>query len=168
MPKLEIMKYSKDERIDSETINNKNDMKLQKMGRIITIPTDKLLEDYTVIYVGEESTSVTNWMMNLNKCRFCTFNPVTGVAQIETLNVNKMLMKRYYMIERAKDANIVGILAGTLGVKDHLAVIDRLKRLVREAGKKSYTFVVSVSLFHCHHNSDECVKPLIGLLKHIT
>ena len=104
-----------------------------------------------MIYVGEESASLTNWMMNLNKCRFCRFDPVNNLAQIETLNVNKMLMKRYYMIERAKDASIVGVLAGTLGVKGHLAVMDRMKKLVKAAGKKSYTFVVRSGLCNPIH-----------------
>ena len=151
VPKLDLVKDNAGERTDSDTVNEKiGTVELKKLGRIIRIPHDKKLEDYTVIYIGDESTSLTNWMMNLNKCRFCTFNPVTGVVQIQTLNVNKMLMKRYYMIERAKDANIVGILAGTLGIKDHLAVMDRLKRLVKAAGKKSYTFVVSFSEFLSH------------------
>ena len=80
-----------------------------------------------------ESTSLMNWMMNLNKCRFYTYNAATGVARMETLNINKNLMKRYYMIERAKDANIVGILVGTLGLKDYLVIIDCLKCLIKEA-----------------------------------
>ena len=144
-PELDIINTTNGgEKIDSESRDEKCESKeIRKLGRIIRIPGDKQLEDYTVIYIGEESASLTNWMMNLNKCRFCRFDPVSNRAQIETLNVNKMLMKRYYMIERAKDASIVGVLAGTLGVKDHLAVMDRMKKLVKAARKKSYTFVVS-------------------------
>ena len=51
-------------------------------------------------------------------------------------------MKRFYMIERARDANVVGIVAGTLGVRDYLTVINQLKTLLKKAGKKTYTFVV--------------------------
>lgn len=47
---------------------------------------------------------------------------------------------RYYLIEKAKDAQIVGILIGTLGVKDYLDIIERLKKVLRTAGKKFYTF----------------------------
>ena len=57
-------------------------------------------------------------------------------------NVNRMLMKRYYLIERARDAARVGILVGTLGVRDYLAVIRRLSDVIRRAGKKCYRFVV--------------------------
>lgn len=70
-------------------------------------------------------------------------------------------------MERAKDASIVGIVAGTLGVDGYRAAIDRVRHLVRVfvvpeptdtnyvvddtcspwpqvamAGKKSYTFLV--------------------------
>ena len=145
-PELDIINTTNGgEKIDTESRDDEKceSKEIRKLGRIIRIPGDKQLEDYTVIYIGEESASLTNWMMNLNKCRFCRFDPVSNRAQIETLNVNKILMKRYCMIERAKDASIVGVLAGTLGVKDHLAVMDRMKKLVKAVGKKSYTFVVS-------------------------
>lgn len=46
------------------------------------------------------------------------------------------------MIEKAKDAERVGILIGTLGVKDYLAILDRLSSAIRSAGKKCYKFVV--------------------------
>jgi diphthamide biosynthesis protein 2 len=46
------------------------------------------------------------------------------------------------MVEKAKDANIIGIVIGTLGVADYLKVIERLKTLIKKVGKKSYTFVV--------------------------
>jgi len=51
-------------------------------------------------------------------------------------------MKRYYLIERAKDANIVGIVVGTLGVTKYRDVIEYLKSVLKKAGKKSYTFAV--------------------------
>lgn len=46
------------------------------------------------------------------------------------------------MVEKAKDASIVGILVGTLGVKDYLKTVNSLKDTIKKAGKKSYTFVV--------------------------
>ena len=37
------------------------------------------------------------------------------MSRVESLNVNQMLRKRYYLIQKAKEANTVGILVGTLG-----------------------------------------------------
>lgn len=46
------------------------------------------------------------------------------------------------MIQKAKDANVIGIVAGTLGVANYRNVLDTLKALISRAGKKSYTFVM--------------------------
>ena len=65
----EIEKKDNDDK-DKESVSE-GVLEMRKLGRIIRIPGDKRLEDYTVIYIGEESTSLTNWIINLNKCRFC-------------------------------------------------------------------------------------------------
>ncbi|XP_038075027.1 2-(3-amino-3-carboxypropyl)histidine synthase subunit 2-like isoform X2 [Patiria miniata] len=113
-----------------------------QFGRRFTIGRQHALEDYAVFYVGAPTSTLTNLMMTYNRCPFFTYDPEHRQGLRETLNVNRQLMKRYYLIERARDANVVGIVAGTLGVKDYLAVIDRLKTLLKKAGKKTYTFVV--------------------------
>lgn len=113
-----------------------------KCNRHFTLQKGHNLEDYSVVFLGEEGKLLTNLMMTMNKCRFLSYNPETRTARQETLKVNRELMKRFYMIERAKDARIVGILAGTLGVSRTRDVITHLKTLVKNAGKKSYTFVV--------------------------
>ena len=100
------------------------------------------LDEYSMFYIGEESLTLTNFMMTFNKCTFYTYNPGSRTGRQETANVNRMLMKRFYMVERAKDAQIVGIVAGTLGVSDYLSEINRLKEITKKAGKKSYTFVM--------------------------
>ena len=102
-------KSSQDE--TSEFTNNS----IFKCGRTFTIPQGANVEDYQMFYIGREGLTLTNLMMTFNKCSFCSYNPETKVARKESVNVNKALMKRYYMIERAKDARIVGIVVGTLG-----------------------------------------------------
>ncbi|KAI4806813.1 hypothetical protein KUCAC02_017611 [Chaenocephalus aceratus] len=63
-------------------------------------------------------------------------------GRTESVSINRALMKRYYAIERAKDANVVGILVGTLGVSDYLKIIQQLKEAIHGAGKKSYLFAM--------------------------
>ena len=116
--------------------------RLSHCRRIMLLPSKAQLEDYTIVYIGTESRDLTNLMMNLNKNVFYTYNPVTSTARKENASVNKLLMKRYFMVEKAKEANIVGIVAGTLGVANYLDVIKRLKDLLQKVGKKCYTFVV--------------------------
>lgn len=113
-----------------------------KCNRTIKIPADQLLEGSVMLYIGQESLTLTNLIMTFNKCSFYMYNPLTFELRKECSNVNRMLMKRLYMVEKAKDANIIGIVIGTLGVADYLKVIERLKTLIKKVGKKSYTFVV--------------------------
>lgn len=45
-------------------------------------------------------------------------------------------------MEKAKDAAIVGILVGTLGLAGYLHIIHQMKELITGAGKKAYTLVM--------------------------
>ncbi|XP_066298027.1 2-(3-amino-3-carboxypropyl)histidine synthase subunit 2-like [Branchiostoma lanceolatum] len=113
-----------------------------RFGRTFCLQADTELDSYSIFYIGKESLTLTNLMMGYNRCMFYSYNPDGRNCRKETLNVNKALMKRYYMVEKAKEANVVGIVAGTLGVSDYLTVINNLKEIVKKAGKKSYTFVM--------------------------
>lgn len=98
--------------------------------------------DYSMFYVGQEGATLRNFMMTWNRSSFCSFDPITMTGRTESVNINRALMKRYYAIERAKDANVVGILVGTLGVANYLTIIQQLKETIHRAGKKSYMFAM--------------------------
>ena len=111
-------------------------------GRTLDVKAGSSIEDFKVFYIGSEGRTLTNFMMTLNKCTFYSFDPASSVGRQETLSVSRALMRRYHLIEKAKDANVVGIVAGTLGVANYLDIISHLKKLLRHAGKKCYTFAV--------------------------
>ncbi|KAM4718504.1 2-(3-amino-3-carboxypropyl)histidine synthase subunit 2 isoform 1-T2 [Anableps anableps] len=113
-----------------------------QFGRRFSLKSGLSLTDYRMFYVGQEGATLRNFMMTWNRCSFCSFDPVSMKGRVESVNVNRALMKRYYAIERAKDANVVGILVGTLGVADYLAIIQQLKETLYRAGKKSYMFAM--------------------------
>ncbi|XP_013863297.1 2-(3-amino-3-carboxypropyl)histidine synthase subunit 2 [Austrofundulus limnaeus] len=113
-----------------------------QFGRRFVLKSGTTLTDYRMFYVGQEGATLRNFMMTWNRCSFCSFDPDSSTGRAESVNVNRALMKRYYAIERAKDAGVVGILVGTLGVADYLAVIQQLKEAVHRAGKKSYLLAV--------------------------
>ncbi|KAM4543679.1 2-(3-amino-3-carboxypropyl)histidine synthase subunit 2 [Fundulus diaphanus] len=113
-----------------------------QFGRRFSLKSGSSLTDYRIFYVGREGATLRNFMMTWNRCSFCSFDPVSAKGRVESVNVNRALMKRYYAIERAKDAGVVGVLVGTLGVADYLAIIRQLKETLRRAGKKSYVFAM--------------------------
>lgn len=115
---------------------------IYQFGRQFTLKSGLSVTDCSMFYVGQEGATLRNFMMTWNRCSFCSFDPVTAKGQVESISINRALMKRYYAIERAKDANVVGILVGTLGVADYLSIIEQLKETIKRAGKKSYMFAM--------------------------
>ncbi|RLN03292.1 hypothetical protein C2845_PM13G24830 [Panicum miliaceum] len=63
---------------------------------------------------------------------------------------------RYYLVEKEKDANIIGILVGTLGVAGYLHIIEQMKELIKTAGKRSYTLVMGLPNSAKLANFPEC------------
>lgn len=113
-----------------------------QFGRWFSLKSGSSITDYNMFYVGQEGAALRNFMMTWNRCSFCSFDPITSTGRTESVSINRALMKRYYAIERAKDASVVGILVGTLGVADYLTILQQLKETIGRAGKKSYTFAM--------------------------
>jgi diphthamide biosynthesis protein 2 len=44
------------------------------------------------------------------------YDPTTRQATLQALKTNKLLMRRYAVVQKARDADVFGILVGTLGV----------------------------------------------------
>ncbi|NXM29459.1 DPH2 synthase, partial [Oxyruncus cristatus] len=114
----------------------------RKFGRRFLVEAPGGLQDYAMFYVGSEGLALTSFMLTWNHCPFSSFDPTTGRGRRETLNVNRALMRRLYLVERARDARVVGILVGTLGVVGYLALLQRLRELLHRARKRSYTLAV--------------------------
>ncbi|XP_071387714.1 2-(3-amino-3-carboxypropyl)histidine synthase subunit 2 [Centroberyx affinis] len=119
-----------------------DDRVLHQFGRQFALKSGLTIKDYSMFYIGQEGGTLRNFMMTWNRCTFCSFDPLTLTGRTESVSINRALMKRYYAIERAKDASVVGILVGTLGVADYLTIIQQLKETIHRAGKKSYMFAM--------------------------
>ena len=93
---------------------------------------DGATED-TLLYVGPESLSLTNLLIThgssevpvvsfstviraTEDSKIHAYDPVTRQARIESHITNKLLMRRYAVVQKARDADVFGILVGTLGV----------------------------------------------------
>ncbi|KAF8920883.1 Diphthamide biosynthesis protein 2, partial [Haplosporangium bisporale] len=81
-------------------------------------------------------------MMTHSKCEVYSYNPEKKQGRLESAHVNKALMRRYFLVQKAKDADVIGIAIGTLGVASYMTMIQHLKALIESKGKKAYTFVM--------------------------
>jgi len=115
-----------------------------QFGRIFPSSVMQQISDYTVLYIGNpECLFLSAVLMTFGVRRCVTYNPETReTAEIDSVESNKMLARRYYLVERARDAQRVGILVGTLGVASHLDIALQLESALRRAGKSVYRFVV--------------------------
>ncbi|KAJ2611803.1 Diphthamide biosynthesis protein 2 [Coemansia sp. RSA 1365] len=112
-------------------------------GRRWKLGENRTISDYTILYVGGESLTLTNIMVTERAQSIYSYDPRrTQTLREETSKVNRHLNRRYYMVQRAKDANIIGIVVGTLAALRYLRVVEALKQMLRKAGKKYYVFVV--------------------------
>ncbi|KAG1234090.1 hypothetical protein G6F68_002815 [Rhizopus microsporus] len=141
---LEDAVQDKPDTLPAEPLRDMSGLKEEKKkgGRYFELPENVSIDTCSIFFVGEESLTLTNIMMVHNKCPVYTYNPKTNIARKESVQVNKMLMKRYFLVQKAKDAETIGIVVGTLGVASYLNIIDHLKRIIRASGRKSYLFVM--------------------------
>ncbi|CAK8675706.1 unnamed protein product [Clavelina lepadiformis] len=129
---------------DSIDIKRPSDIQFYRTG-CYEIPLDKdtSVEAYNLFYVGNiESETFRNFILLHPKVKGHVFDPVTLNCSSISMPVNKMLMKRYYIVEQVKDARTVGILVGTMGMAGYSSILDHLKKILSQSGKKAYTFVV--------------------------
>ncbi len=97
-----------------------------------------VMEDYAILWIGEEGAALTNVMLTYNTNAVAKFDPSTNTLVADMGNKSKSLMRRFYLVQRAKDASVVGIVVGTLGVAGYVEAIQHVRNIVKKAGKQSY------------------------------
>ncbi|KAJ3522004.1 hypothetical protein NMY22_g12071 [Coprinellus aureogranulatus] len=96
----------------------------------------------TIIYIGGETLALSNLLMTNSQSQVLSYDPVSRTAKVESSRTNRMLMRRYAVVQKARDADVIGILVGTLGVASYLPLIKHIRSLLTKHQKKSYTISV--------------------------
>lgn len=107
------------------------------------------LTDYTLFHVSDPPPSLL--LTISSRVRSIHIYPTTPSnfadktttqTSLPTTPTTLLLRRRYALLTRLTTAPIIGILINTLSVASYMSMLSHLKRLIRAAGKKSYTFVV--------------------------
>ncbi|KAG7162947.1 2-(3-amino-3-carboxypropyl)histidine synthase subunit 2-like [Homarus americanus] len=109
-------------------------------GRTVCLPSLSNIRDFNFIYLGTRGPPLNSLLMRFSEKTFYCVDPKDG--SLEVTSGVRTVMSRGAKLEKAKDAEIIGILVGTLGVANYQNVISRMKTIIKAAGKRSYTFVV--------------------------
>eukprot|EP00002_Diphylleia_rotans_P020349 TRINITY_DN3952_c0_g2_i2.p1 TRINITY_DN3952_c0_g2~~TRINITY_DN3952_c0_g2_i2.p1 ORF type:complete len:485 (+),score=108.86 TRINITY_DN3952_c0_g2_i2:42-1496(+) len=112
-------------------------------GRLMQMPIGWSDGDFVYVYVGSEGKDLSNILLQLSDSTVFSFDPSSKAFRLEGLEVNKSLRRRYFLTEKAKDADVVGILVNNLAISNYLQIVERLKHIIKKSGKKYYTFVIN-------------------------
>ncbi|KAG9451874.1 hypothetical protein H6P81_004778 [Aristolochia fimbriata] len=111
-------------------------------GLVWYVPEGAKMEDYLLFWIGSDNAAFANVVVTYNNSEIVRYDAKEKCLLKDLSHGSKIVKRRYYLVEKAKDANIVGILVGTLGVAGYLHMIHQMKDLIRAAGKKAYLLVM--------------------------
>ncbi|XP_049735011.1 2-(3-amino-3-carboxypropyl)histidine synthase subunit 2 isoform X2 [Elephas maximus indicus] len=124
---------------------------LERFGRRFPLAPGRCLEEYGAFYVGGSKGSpgpdldpdLSRLLLGWAPGRpFSSCCPETGQCQDESVRAGRLRARRQYLVERARDARVVGLLAGTLGVARYREALAHLRNLTQAAGKRSYVLAL--------------------------
>ncbi|KAL3752691.1 hypothetical protein ACJRO7_000144 [Eucalyptus globulus] len=120
----------------------KTDTRHSTGGLVWNVPQGRKVEEYSMFWIGSENAAFANLVLTFNGCEIVRYDATEDRLLTDLSQQRRILKRRYFLVEKAKDANIVGILVGTLGVAGYLHMIHQMKELVTGAGKKAYTLAM--------------------------
>ena len=100
------------------------------------------LADYKILFIGEDSPFLTQVLMTINRNPCIRYDPQTACLNLESSSMNKRLTKRFLMAEKVKEAQVIGILVGTLAVSSYVNVINDIRDLIESTGRQACIIVV--------------------------
>lgn len=98
----------------------------------------------SIFYIGGASPALTVFSMTCHShmASFYSYDPQQNAVTHQSPLTDIRLRRRYAVVQKAKDASVIGIIVGTLGVSRYMDVVHHLKEMIKKAGRKSYIFVV--------------------------
>jgi diphthamide biosynthesis protein 2 len=87
-------------------------------ARMVTLPQGSTLSNYHILYIGpQESLCLTHLLISTGSTQFSVYDPEKGGEEAcSPSSVSKLLSRRYFLVQKARDAERIGIVVGTLGV----------------------------------------------------
>ena len=118
---------------------------LRTSSRVYSLPPSIDLQSCGIIYLGEESLSLTNLLLTLGPHSLVlSYSPLSKKSRLETGTTNRLLMRRYTLVQKARDASVIALLVGTLGINSYLPLLNSLRKLLtsKRSARKVYTISV--------------------------
>ncbi len=117
-----------------------------------TINSWDQVSDFTVIFIGESETTSKRQYVNMMlqflslatpPQAYWTYSPkARSLSTSISITLQKQLSRRFFLTQKARDANVFGILVSNLSQQHLVDVVKMLKARIHDAGKSSYSFAV--------------------------
>ncbi|XP_026492728.2 2-(3-amino-3-carboxypropyl)histidine synthase subunit 2 [Vanessa tameamea] len=115
------------------------------LGRIIKNKKDEdvsveFLKDCICIHIGSRGQTLFNFTVSIPALKWYLLEP--GNNRVDILEETVWFKRRRFLVEKCKDANVIGILVCKLAGDQTKDIISRMKKICKVNGKKSY--IISV------------------------
>jgi diphthamide biosynthesis protein 2 len=103
------------------------------------LPSTDPMPATTLLLIVEPKDSTTTLLTYHHICpEIYTYSPSSSRLTLSSPQTNLSLRRRYVAVQKARDAGTIGIIISTLGKKDYLTLINMLRTLILDRGKKPY------------------------------
>ncbi|XP_012137952.1 diphthamide biosynthesis 2 [Megachile rotundata] len=119
-----------------EFVQTKNSSPISILGRSFKLEEECKIEDYIAFFLGSDGKTFAALALTIPVKNWYYYENNT-IIEYEALNT-PWLKRRRFLVEKLKDAKVVGIVVATLGIKDYLKVITMMKDILKQKNKKSY------------------------------
>ncbi|XP_039452188.1 2-(3-amino-3-carboxypropyl)histidine synthase subunit 2-like [Culex pipiens pallens] len=106
------------------------------------LPGGASFDDAVCIFIGHDNQSFFNTANGIRAEQWFRFDPATSQLQQANPLDSRWMRRRFYYIEKCKDATSLGIVVATLTAAGYLDVVNRIQRLAKARGIRSY--IISV------------------------
>lgn len=99
-------------------------------------------EKQCLLHIGSDIELATNIILNHSSSRYYFYDSLNSKLE-EISRVRSLLSrKRYYLVEKIRNSNLIGILVGTLEVGNSLQMIEKLKTMIAKSGRRSCLIII--------------------------
>ena len=124
-------------------------------------------------YIGDKDTQIVNILLRVSSAVVAIYSPIMKTISLVEGQTKREYAGRYGGISRVKDASIVGLIVGSMGLTGEAtnALVSRLRRLLTAARKRCYVLVMGrlndaklcnfpeIDIFCLISNEDTAVVP---------
>lgn len=114
----------------------------------LEIPKDSDWSSFTLLYVGDETCRqylniVLRMLSGSGPARYWTWRPKTSTLSTDLSPAfQRRFSRRYYLVQKARQANVFGILVASLSDTYMRTVVASLRRVIQKHDRTAYTMVV--------------------------